>query len=223
MSENNNVETVIESVENEEICESGCISVSSNFTYGYAESLYMEDIEARKLYINGEINESIMENITYYILKYNAMDKGIPENDRRPVLLYINSCGGSTISAMSLISTMLVSKSPIYTINLGYNYSAGFMIMLAGTKRYAYKDSSFLLHDGMAGNCDNNAKVLDWAKFLEMQNKRIKDYIMSRSKITSKKYDSVFREDWFFYSSIAKEYDFINYIVGEDCDIDEIV
>ena len=170
-------------IENTESLECG-IAVSSNFTYGYAESLYMEDIEARKLYINGEINETLMENITYYILKYNAVDKGIPAEQRQPILLYINSCGGSTISAMSLISTILCSKSPVYTINLGYNYSAGFMIMLAGAKRYSYKDSSFLLHDGMAGNCDNNAKVLDWAKFLEMQNKRIKDYIMSRSNIT---------------------------------------
>lgn len=222
MSENNNVETVETAIENTESLECG-IAVSSNFTYGYAESLYMEDIEARKLYINGEINETLMENITYYILKYNAVDKGIPAEQRQPILLYINSCGGSTISAMSLISTILCSKSPVYTINLGYNYSAGFMIMLAGAKRYAYKDSSFLLHDGMAGNCDNNAKVLDWAKFLEMQNKRIKDYIMSRSNITSKKYDSIFREDYWFYSNIAKEYNFIDYIIGEDCDIDEIV
>lgn len=223
MSENNNVETVIESVENEEICESGCISVSSNFTYGYAESLYMEDIEARKLYINGEINESIMENITYYILKYNAMDKGIPENDRHPVLLYINSCGGSVLDGMSLISTILNSKTPVYTINLGYNFSMGLHLCLSGKKRYAYPDSVFLMHDGSAGNWDNNAKILDWAKFLTMQNKRIKDYVLKYSKMTSEKYDSVFREDWFFFGKEAKEYGFVDIIIGEDCDIDEIV
>ena len=219
MAENNNVETV---VENEENSECG-IAVSSNFTYGYAESLYMEDIEARKLYINGEINETLMENITYYILKYNAVDKGIPIEKRQPILLYINSCGGSVLDAMSLISTMLVSKTPIYTINLGYTLSAGFLISLAGSKRYAYKDSVYLSHDGMAGNCDNNAKILDWAKFLTIQNKRIKDYVMSRSVITSKKYDSMFREDWWFYSETSKEYKFLDYIIGEDCDIDEIV
>lgn len=134
MSENNKVETA---VENEEVCESGCISVSSNFTYGYAESLFMEDVEARKLYINGEINESIMENITYYILKYNAMDKGILASERQPIFLYINSCGGSVLDAMSLISVMLTSKTKIYTINLGYSLSCGFLISLAGSKRYA--------------------------------------------------------------------------------------
>ena len=79
------------------------------------------------------------------------------------------------------------------------------------------------MHDGSAGNYDNNAKILDWAKFLTMQNKRIKDYVLKYSKITSKKYDSVFREDWFFYADTAKEFGFIDTIIGEDCDIDEIV
>ena len=222
MSENNNVETVETAIENTESLECG-IAVSSNFTYGYAESLYMEDIEARKLYINGEINETLMENITYYILKYNAVDKGIPVEKRQPILLYINSVGGSVLDAMSLISTMLISKTKIYTINLGYNLSCGFLISLAGSKRYAYKDSVYLSHDGSAGNYDNNAKILDWAKFLTMQNKRIKDYVMSRSNITSKKYDSLFREDYWFYGDTAKEYKFLDFIVGEDCDIDEII
>lgn len=219
MAENN----VVTYAEDSEVLENGGISVSSNFTYGYVESLVMEDVEARKLYINGEINESIMENITYYILKYNAIDKGIQTDKRRPVFLYINSCGGSVLDAMSLISTILISKTPIYTINLGYNLSAGFLISLAGSKRYAYKDSVYLSHDGSAGNYDNNAKILDWAKYLTMQNKRIKDYVMSYSNITSKKYDSLFREDYWFYSDTAKEYKFLDYIIGEDCDIDEIV
>ena len=216
----NNIET---SAEDLEVLENGGISVSSNFTYGYVESLVMEDVEARKLYINGEINESIMENVTYYILKYNAVDKGIPENKRHPILLYINSCGGNCLDGNSCISTILASKTPVYTINLGYNFSMGFYLGLCGKKRYAYPDSVFLMHDGSAGNYDNNAKILDWAKFLTMQNKRIKDYVLKYSKITSKKYDSVFREDWFFYTSEAKELGFIDYIIGEDCDIDEIV
>lgn len=200
------------------------IAVSSNFTYGYAESLFMEDIETRRLYINYEINESILENITYHILKYNAMDKGLEINKRQPIFIYINSCGGSILDGNSLISTMLQSKTPIYTINLGYSLSCGFLISLAGSKRYAYKDSVYLSHDGMAGNCDNNAKILDWAKFLTIQNKRIKDYVISRSKITSKKYDAMFREDWWFFADdVGKDLGFVDYIIGEDCTIDEIL
>lgn len=219
MSEKKNVVAEDE----EEVLETG-VSVSSNFTYGYIESLVMEDFEARKLYINYDIDESITEAITYYILKYNAIDKGTPIEKRQPILLYINSCGGSVIDCMSLISTILVSKTPVYTINLGYSYSAGFLISLSGSKRYAYKDSSYLLHDGSAGNYDNNAKILDWAKFLVIQNKRVKDYVLSRSNMTSKKYDSIFREDWFFYADKeGKTYDFVDFIIGEDCDIDEII
>lgn len=223
MSENNNVETVIETVENEEVCENGGISVSSNFTYGYVESLVMEDVEARKLYINGEINESIMENITYYILKYNAVDKGVPVDERRPILLYINSCGGSCLAGDSCISTILASKTPIYTINIGYNFSMGLSIFLAGSKRYAYPDSSFLMHDGYDGIENVASKVIDYAKFMVARNKRTKNYILSRSNITSKKYDSIFREDWFFFTDEAKDYGFVQYVIGEDCDIDEIL
>ena len=41
------------------------IATSSNFTYGFEESLAMEDVGSRNLYINGEIDSDTFRHIYY--------------------------------------------------------------------------------------------------------------------------------------------------------------
>lgn len=52
---------------------------------------------------------------------------------------------------------------------------------------------------------------------------RVKQYILSRSKLTSEEYDSKLRVEWYMFSDEAKEKGFVDYIIGKDCDIDEII
>ena len=52
---------------------------------------------------------------------------------------------------------------------------------------------------------------------------RIKQYILSRSKITSKEYDSKLRVEWYLFADEAKDKGFCDYIIGDDCDIDEVI
>lgn len=67
------------------------------------------------------------------------------------------------------------------------------------------------------------SKAKDQMKFQENMEQRIKDYILSRSKLTSEKYDEKLRVEWYLYADEAKQYGFTDFIIGEDCDIDEII
>ena len=60
-------------------------------------------------------------------------------------------------------------------------------------------------------------------RFQAKTDERIKQYVMSRSKITSDDYDKQFRSEWYLFADEAKEMGFVDYIIGEDCEIDEIV
>jgi ATP-dependent Clp protease protease subunit len=151
------------------------------------------------------------------------MDKGIKIEDRKPILLYVTSNGGSLVDGFELIDVMLLSKTPIYTINLGYQYSMGFLIGLAGSKRYGTKNATYLLHDGQNMVWNSSSKVMDQMKFQEKQEAKIKDYVLSRSKLTSEEYDEKYRVEWYLFNPEAKEKGFCDYIIGEDCDIDEIL
>ena len=41
--------------------------------------------------------------------------------------------------------------------------------------------------------------------------------------MTPEEYDSKFRVEWYMFADEAKEKGFTDYIIGVDCDIDEIV
>jgi len=191
--------------------------------YGLEDKFQLEDLKQRKLYINFEIDENILNDITYHILRFNTEDKGKSVEERQPILLYCSSNGGSLIDGFSLIDIILASKTPIYSINIGYQYSMGFLIGLAASRRYATKNATYLLHDGSNFMYNSMAKIRDAAKFQDQQEQRIKEYILSRSKLTSKEYDEKYRVEWYMYSSEAKNKGFCDFIVGEDCTIDEII
>jgi len=191
--------------------------------YGLEDKFQLEDLKQRKLYINFEIDENILNDITYHILRFNTEDKGKEISERKPILLYCVSNGGSVNDGFGLIDVILNSKTPIYTINLSYNYSMGLLIFLSGSKRFATQNATFLLHDGQNFMYNSSAKLRDAMKFEEQREKRIKEYVLSRSKLTSEEYDKNYRVEMYLYSSEAKEKGFVDLIVGEDCTIDEII
>ena len=197
--------------------------IKETINYYMADKFQMEDLAQRKLYINGEIDETIIDDYVYFILKWNKEDKEKSVSERQPILLYCSSCGGSVDDGFALIDVILQSKTPVYTINLSYWYSMGFMIGIAGHKRFATENAKFLMHDGQNFVWNSSSKVKDQMKFQEQVEQRIKDYILSRSKLSSKEYDDKLRVEWYLFGDQAKEKGFCDYVVGKDCDLDEII
>ena len=191
--------------------------------YSLEDKFQLEDLKQRKLYINFEIDENLLNDITYHILRFNTEDKGKEISDRKPILLYCVSNGGSVNDGFGLIDVILNSKTPVYTINLSYNYSMGLLIFLSGSKRFATQNATFLLHDGQNFMYNSSAKLKDAMKFEEQREQKIKNYVLSRSKLTSEEYDKNYRVEMYLYSSEAKEKGFVDLIVGEDCTIDDII
>ena len=156
-------------------------------------------------------------------MQFNKEDKNIAVEDRIPILLYVTSNGGEVDSGFELIDVIMSSKTPVYTINLGYQYSMGFLIGLAGHKRYAMRNAKFLMHDGSNFIYNSGAKAQDQMEFQKKVEERIKQYILSRSKITSEEYDSKLRIEWYLFADEAKNKGFVDFILGEDCDIDAVI
>ena len=60
-------------------------------------------------------------------------------------------------------------------------------------------------------------------EFRKREEDRIKDYVTSRSNLTGEEYDKKLRVEWYLFADEAKEKGFTDYIIGEDCDMDEII
>lgn len=184
---------------------------------------YLKDLRQRKLFIATNISQESVEDAVRHIMQFNREDVDIAPANRKPIILYTSSNGGDVDSGFELIDVIMTSKTPVYTVNLGYQYSMGFLIGLAGHKRYAMPNAKFLLHDGSNFVFDSVAKAQDRMEFNKKMESRIKNYILSRSKLTADEYNSKYRIEWYMFSDEAKKKGFVDYIIGEDCEIDEIV
>ena len=198
--------------------------VKEVFNYCYEDKFEIEDIEQRRLYINCSIDEDVIDSIVYHILNYNRMDKDIPKENRKPIVLYLNSPGGEVTSGFGLIDAIITSKTPVYTVNLAECYSMGFLIFLAGEKRFAMPSSTYLCHDGSSMAWDSMSKLKDRMEFETGQmEQHTKDYVLSRTNIDAKLYDEKYRIEWYMYPEGAKSHGIVTHIIGKDCEIDEIL
>lgn len=193
------------------------------YNYCYEDKFAEEDLENRRLYLNSDIDENVIDSIVYHIIRYNRIDKGIPQEQRKPIILYINSPGGSVADGYGVIDVILTSKTPIYTVNIANCLSMALLIFIAGHKRYAMPHSEFLLHDGASGGFDSSNKMQDRMKFESEQIESMtKDFIVKNTKITNEQYEMNLRKEWYFLPKEGKELGVVDCIVGEDCSVEEI-
>lgn len=187
------------------------------------DMLHLNDLKQRKLHLNDGIDKDSVMEIIQHIIRYNVEDKGKDIEKRKPILLYVTSNGGSVDAGYELIDMITASKTPVYTINLGFQYSMGFLIGIAGHKRFAMPNAKFLHHDGYNAAYDSGSKVQDRIKFDARVDDRTKEYVLSRSNITSDEYDANLRVEWYMFADEAKQKGFVDYIIGEDCDLDAVI
>lgn len=187
------------------------------------ELFYLQDLKQRKLFLNSDIDQYTVADIVKHIMQINKEDKGIEPEKRKPILLYVTSNGGEIDSGFELIDVIMSSKTPVYTINLGYQYSMGFLIGLAGHKRYATRNAKFLHHDGTNVIINSGTKAKDQMEFQDKIEARIKEYVIKKTKVTEDEYETHMRQEWYLFADEAKKYGMVDYIIGVDCDIDEVV
>lgn len=190
---------------------------------GIDDLFYIRDLEQRKLFINEEINPMTVEDHVRHIMQINKEDKDVPVELRKPILLYITSDGGCVDSGFKLIDVIEASKTPVYTINCGWQYSMGFLIGIAGHKRFAFKNAKYLMHDGSSLMYNSSMKVQDQMAFQRKLDAREKEYVLRRTNITSEVYDEKMRTEWYMLAEEAKELGVTDYIVGVDCELEEVI
>ncbi len=199
------------------------LDIELDGSYSLFDQFYLSDLKQRKIYFDEEVSPDTVYSLVRNIYQFNADDKNIPPEKRKPILLYLVSHGGDMDAGFELIDAILNSKTPVYTINLGYQYSMGFLIGIAGKKRFATQHSKLLIHDGSMVLYNSGAKVIDQVEFNKKYEARTKEYILSKSNITSEEYDSKQRVEWYMFADEAKEKGLVDYIIGVDCDVDAIV
>jgi len=202
-------------------------SVSTVLNSDFRDFRNMCEIGERRLHLNGEI-QAIYDSERYcpngpitagemaeYIIEYNACDRNIKrKKDRDPIWLFIDCIGGDVSEGFRLISAIELSKTPVYTVNMGQCSSMAFLIFIAGHKRLSMPYSTFLMHDGFMYADGSTDKVIDQVEFESRQREYlIKPFVLEHSKMTSEKYDIVKGKDFLMTAEDALEYGFTDGII----------
>ena len=188
-----------------------------------------KDVESRRFYLCRPIyslsdedssNEylSMVSKITKGIMDINRYDQMLsedtPPEDRMPIIIYINSPGGDLIEGFSLVSAIELSKTPVYTVNIGEWSSMAFLIGITGHKRFSFPYSTFLLHEGssFAGGATN--KVQDRVEFEKrFEREIVRNHVLKNSKMNGVDYDALARVEYYLLPKDALERGFIDEII----------
>ena len=165
---------------------------------------FYKDVQNRSLWI-GDVDDGLLEHIKL-ILCWNKEDAGKQKDERKPIKLFIHSYGGNADVCFSLISLIKISKTPIYTINMGMAASAGALIFISGHKRFAMDGSAALIHQGSTSVDGTAGQVLAASKAYTDLLKKMQAFILENTKITKAVYNKNKKDDWTILSDKFVEY-----------------
>ena len=108
---------------------------------GYADS-YVKLSGSRSIFFEEDFTIKSAAELSALLLYYDHLDQ------EEPITLYLHSNGGDTAGLMNIYDVMQMVKCPIKTVLMGKCYSAGAVILAAGThgERYALRSSKVMIH-----------------------------------------------------------------------------
>ncbi len=165
----------------------------------------------------GDIDEEVGAAIEGMIRFWNQYDdeNNIPVEERKPIKIYIDSNGGDLIATLTMVDAIKLSRTPVWTINIGAAYSGGFFTFIAGHKRFTYPHASFLYHEGSTSNVGDAGKFQNFAEFYKKQLSILKEITLKYTKISPELYEEKRRDDWWIDSNEAIELGIADEIIKE--------
>lgn len=193
-------------------------------TDSFYDEVIGANLDDRKIIINYVIDSSILESVVMYILLWNQEDELIPVEKRKPIWLYIQSAGGNAFNGLNLIDVIQNSKTPVYGVCYTICASMAFNIFIACHKRYAFPNSVFLMHEGEIGVQNVTSKAKETMDFLDVVEQRIKVHVLNCTDMDEDYYDSVYEKElYMFADTMGKEKGYVDYIIGTDVELDDIL
>ena len=184
------------------------------------EYTYWKARESRTFVIDYEIDEdySLIE-LSKTIIQMNMDEKDIPREELKPIYIFIHSFGGDSFQSSYFADLLIASRIPIVTIAMGAAMSAGFEILIAGHRRYAFKHTQTLVHAGYASFQGTQSEIEEFQKNNKKQLERTKEYVLERTNIDEKMFNRNRNKDWYITGEDLVKYHVVDKIIDNIEDI----
>lgn len=138
-------------------------------------------LNTRQIFLYETITNKTAERVVQQLLTLDNMNK-------TPIIMYINSPGGSVDDGFSIIDTMKSISTPVITFINGGAYSMAGLISISGEKRIMTLNSIWMGHEmrgGFTGG-DYISKSRDRMKFVDLLWNNITEHLKKYTKLSIK-------------------------------------
>lgn len=183
--------------------------------------MYYEGLKNRTIWLDDVVDETTAIPITKMILAWNKEDneKNILPELRKPIKLFIYTCGGGVEEIFHITDIIELSNTPVYTYNMGLALSAGLDLLISGHKRFALKNSKALYHSGSAGVSGTAEQVQSqteqYSKQLEVLNVRI----LKKTKISKELLKKKKKSEWYISGEEQLKLGIVDTIITDISDL----
>lgn len=179
--------------------------------------MYYKGLKNRTIWLDDTLSELLSIPITQMILEWNREDEkdGIPVDSRKPIKVFIYTLGGGVDEIFQLADIIDLSKTPVYTYNMGIALSAGLDVLISGHKRFALKNSKALYHSGSAGIQGTaeqiQSQTAQYAKQLDILNERV----LKRTKISKELLKKKKKSEWYIIGNEQVELGIVDELITD--------
>lgn len=165
------------------------------------------DLEARKLYLIGDIDENSARNFLIGLDKLNATEE--------PVTVVINSGGGEEPSGFAIFDS--VCQSPCFIIMEGFGavFSIAAAIYQAADLRRMAPNATFLIHNGslhVDGDVQQNS-IVERAEEIKKNNRRYHSILANASNLSYEDIELACNKDSFYNAEECLKLGFCDEII----------
>lgn len=179
---------------------------------------YYRDEEDRIYYLDTQIDDSTLD-LAKFIFRCNREDSGKPIEERKRILIMIDSPGGSVEVLGSILGAIKISQTPVWTCCYCTAYSAAADLLACGHKRFALPMTNMMFHAGSACYSGSQNDINSAKKFFDGIGKRITDEVNSKTNFDNKFLRKLKTDDMYMTEVEALNYGVIDKIIDS---VDEI-
>lgn len=176
---------------------------------------FYADINNRVYWLTEEIGECTLD-LVQYITRWNREDRGVPVEERKPIRIIID-CGGGSLSVSETLSNIIkMSKTPVYSIALGFVASGASVVHLSCHKKYALPNSVFVLHKGScSGVSGTYDEIVSFARDYEKQIEMLMTFYIENTKYTEDEIEENIQTDWYIRMDEAIEKGLVDEVITD--------
>ena len=130
-----------------------------------------------------------------------------------PIHLHINSGGGSIISGIASMDTILRCKVPVHTYVDGFAASAATFLTIVGNKRFISRHSYMLIHQLTSNFWGKYSEFQDAKQNLDLMMDTIKNVYKKYTKVPVRKLNEILKHDLMWDAKTCLKYGLVDEII----------